>query len=138
MFNTESYFKMEEAKKILTQGGRAYKKLYHLSKLYHPDRTETVQILSTGINLLDQINLFLSAYEEMFSYEPEQEEINAGIEDLSGFSALATVYNLAGKDLLKIDQVGNSPAVVVYGVLMYEFKQSQYQKRLNEIRNKRD
>lgn len=132
--NQESYYKLEQAKEILKLEGRAYRKLYFLSKLYHPDRTETVQILSTGKNILDQINLFLSAYEEMFTYEPEQEEINAGIEELSGFSALATLYNLAGQDLLKIDQIGNSPAVVVYGVLMYEFKKSQYQNRLNEIR----
>ena len=132
--NSESYYKMEEAKKILKMDGRAYKKLYFLSKLYHPDRTETVQILSTGKNILDHINLFLSAYEDMFSYEPEQDEINAGIEELSAFSALATLYNLAGQDLLKIDQVGNSPAVVVYSVLMYEFKKSEYQKRINEIR----
>ncbi len=132
--NKESYYKLEEAKQILKLDGRAYKKLFFLSKLYHKDRTETVQILSTGKNILHQVTVFLSAYEDMFAYEPEQEEINAGIEELSVFSSLATLYNLAGQDLLKIDQIGNSPAVIVYSILMYEFKKSQYQKRLNEIR----
>ena len=132
--NAESYFKMQSARGILTLPGRAYIKLYQLCKLYHPERTETVQILSTGAILLDRITLFLSAYEEMFAYEPEAEEIQAGIEELSGLSAFATVYNLAGKDILKMDAVGESTAAIVYGALFYNFKEAEYQKRLNEIR----
>lgn len=131
----QSYFKMQEAKAILTQPGRAYKKFYHLSKLYHPERTETVQIISTGVNLLNQIEVFLSHYEEMFSYEPTQEEKDAGIEEFAQLSAFGTLYNLAGKDLLKIDQVGESPAVIVYGVMMYNFKESEYQKKLWDIQH---
>jgi hypothetical protein len=131
----ESYEKFEEAKSKI--GQELFKTLYQLCKIYYPDHKKTVHIFSLGADILNQINLFLGHYKEMFNDPPSNDELSAGVEELGVFGTWATVYNLSGRDILKMDDVLAKPAIEVYTALYYSFKERKYMDSLNEIRNRK-
>lgn len=130
----ETYEKFLEAQLILRRESKRYRQLYFLSQLYHPERKKGVHILSTGINLINQINLFLDSYAELFNEGPTQIEIEAGIEQVNELAPFMTPYTLAGKDLLKMKEILKEPTVVVYSALLCNYREAKYQEELYRLK----
>jgi hypothetical protein len=118
-------------------GMQLYKSLYHICKTYYPYENKSVRLFSLGYNILKQIEVFLSHYEDMFKEEPDSDEISAGVENLNAFGMWATAYNLAGRDVLKIDQVLKMPVIEIYTALYYSYRERKYMNSLMNIKNSR-
>lgn len=131
----ESYEKLEYAKKLM-QTGKNYQKVLRAAMVYYPDEKSTVRLLGLGVNIVNQISLFLENYKEMVSSEPDADEVWAGVERLSDFGAWGTAYVLADKNVLNLKAVMEQPALRIYEALRYNFRESQYMKKLYEIKNR--
>lgn len=129
----KSYMDFERARKGI--GNNLYKTFFHLCKIYYPEEKKTVLQLSIGVKIINQINVFLSQYEEMFNDKPDPLEVQAGSDRLTAFGVWGTAYNLAGEDLVKHYQIFDLPVADVYTALHYSWTKAQYQKRLMELRN---
>jgi len=133
----EPYEKMEIAKMELTSGHKPYRKLLNVAMLYYPKEKDSVRLIGLGINIISQIAVFLEGFDDMIHAEPDEEEANAGISDLSMFGAWGTAFVLAGKDPIKVKAVLQLPAIEVYTALYYSWKESKYQKELIKARTKK-
>lgn len=130
----ESYEKLAEAEIIMKWEAKPYRQVYHISKLYHPERKKSVHILSTGINIVNQMEVFLNSYSEMFQEGATGIEVEAGIESVNELAPFMTPYHLAGKDLIRMKEVLKEPAVVVYSALLCNFRESKYQEELYRLK----
>lgn len=124
-----------KAKSELRQD-KLYKKLIGVSGVYYPDQTKMVPILSLGMDIFNQLNIFLETYAEMFNWTPTAEQIKAGISELDVFGDWATIYNLANKDILKMDTVLEQPTISIMTALFYNFKESRYAENLAKQKEK--
>jgi len=131
------YQKMEIAKMELATDHKPYRKILNVAMLYYPEEKDPVRLIGLGINIVAQIAVFLEGYEDMLHAEPDQEEANAGVENLSVFGSWGTAFVLAGKDPIKVKEVLELPAIEVYTALYYSWKESNYQKALIESRKKK-
>lgn len=75
--------------------------------------------------------------EEKLSYEPDIDQVNAGIENFNQFGYFATVDRLADGDVTKYDAVGAIDYATVYAKLLLNKVDSEYSKRLIEIKTKK-
>jgi hypothetical protein len=130
----EPYEKLELAKKAMQDHEKLYMQVYHVAAVYHPERKKSIPIFQTGINLIHQIGLFLDEFAEMNQEEPDSFEKAAGIDKLTELGSFGTAYNLAGKDLTKMDAITEMPAVVVYTALLYNYRESKYMDELNRLK----
>jgi hypothetical protein len=135
MIDFSSWEKLSKARKAIEP--QYHKTYYNLAKIYYPDEKNTLNILSLGYKLLEQLNTFLGAYEEMFNDPYEADELDAGVEELNQFDIFGTAFSLAGEDILKMDEVLQMPAVVIYTALYYSFKKRKYQENLMKIREEK-
>lgn len=131
------YEKMEIAKGELSTDHKPYRKILNVAMLYYPEEKKPVRLIGLGLNIVDQIAIFLSHYEDMLHSEPDAEETNAGIEDLSAFGSWGTAFVLSGKDPLRVYEVMQRPAIEIYTALYYSWKESRYQKALIEAKYKK-
>lgn len=129
------YEELEFTKKQISTG-KTYQRVFRAAKVYYPKEKDTVRLLGLGVNIINQISLFLENYKEMVQSEPDAEEVWAGVESLSDFGAWGTAYVLADKNILNLRAVMELPARRVYEALRYNYRESQYMKRLYEIKNK--
>jgi hypothetical protein len=132
MIEFSSWEKLDKARKVIDP--QYHKTYFNLVKIYFPNEKSTINILSLGYKLLDQMNTFLASFQDMFEDAPEADEIEAGVEELSMFGIFATADRLSGGDLLKMDQVLSMPASVIYTKLYLDWKLSKYQENLMKIR----
>lgn len=130
-----SYQQLELTKKLI-QTGKTYVRLLKAARVYYPDENNPVRLLGLGANIINQISVFLENYKEMISSEPEADEVWAGVDSLSDFGAWGTAYVLADRNILNLKSVLELPAIRVYEALRYNFRESNYMKRLVEIRHK--
>lgn len=131
------YEKLEISKLELSTDHKPYRKILNVAMLYYPAVKDPVQLVGLGIDIIAQIAVFLEQYEDMLHSSPGNEEVNAGIEDLSAFGSWGTAFVLAGKDPLKVNKVMQRPAIEIYTALYYSCKESKYQKALMEARIKK-
>jgi len=129
-------YKTLELAKVNLKTGKSYAKILKAGRIYYPDEKNPVLLLGLGANIINQIAVFLEKYSEMIQSEPDADEVWAGVESLSDFGAWGTAYNLAGEDILKLQSVLELPALRVYEALRYNYRKSQYQKRLFDLKNK--
>lgn len=135
MIDFSSWEKLDKARKVIEP--QYYKTFYNLAKIYFPDEKGTINILSLGYRLLDQLHTFLANYQEMFDDHYKQDEIDAGVEELEVFGIFSTADRLSGGDLLKMDLVLNMPASVIYTKLYLDYKLNKYTERLMQLRQKK-
>jgi hypothetical protein len=133
----ETYEKLEIAKIELSSDHKPYRKILNVAMLYYPDEKNPVRLIGLGINIINQIAVFLEGFEDMLYSEPSTEEITAGVEDLSAFGSWGTAFVLSGKDPLKVNEIMQRPAIEIYTALYYSWKESKYQKALMEARTKK-
>ena len=66
------------------------------------------------------------------AYEPTDEEINAGYEDLTKWGAYSTYEELAQGDIFRLEQVARLSVDNVYYYLLYKKTKNEYHKNLSD------
>lgn len=76
------------------------------------------------VESIDKVN----EHEKKLAYEPDQEEIQAGIEMYNQFGHYSTIDRLAGGDPLKYESIGEMEYAVIFVKLMLNKTDTQYAK----------
>lgn len=79
---------------------------------------------------IEKMNTFLEKYKRMNDYQPSEDEIEAGIDQLNRFGVWGTAVAYARRTNMTPEQVLERPASEIYTTLLYDFEQSEFQKRL--------
>lgn len=110
-----------------------------VSVYYGEDISEQplLKVLGKGQHVLNLISKFMLEFKRLNEYEPTIEELEAGVEELSKFGFFGTSVQLARKYGQTHDQVLNMPAREVYTTLLYDFEQSEVERKLNQIRSRK-
>ena len=110
-----------------------------VSVYYGEDISEhpLLKVLGKGVHVLNLISKFMLEFKRLNEYEPTIEELEAGVEELSKFGFFGTSVQLARKYGQTHDQVLNMPAREVYTTLLYDFEQSEVERKLNQIRSRK-
>lgn len=127
------YDNFELAKQHLAIG-KPYKKLLLVARVYYPEEKDTLKLLGLGASIVQQMLTFLSHYEDMINHKPTEIEKQAGVDHLNAFGTFASAYSLAGKDILKLEQVYALPVLTVYTALDFSFKEHRYQTELYRLK----
>lgn len=127
------YEQIELAKTFMSGLSKPYKKILNAARVYYPGEKNTVQLIRLGVSIVSQIAVFLKYYQSMNKDKPTFNEQIAGVEELGKFGSWGTVYNLANRDITKMEEIFKMPAIKVYTTLFYSWKESQYQKKLFEL-----
>ncbi len=115
--------------------------------MHYTKMLNTLSIKSEGFKLskaipmaqmyLDQLNHLNETWSKQMPGSTTSEEIRAGVDKFNYFGRWGTVYRLAGSDLTKIEKVWKMPYREVYQACLYNYTQSNFEKRLNEIHSKK-
>jgi len=98
---------------------------------------KAVEVLPKGLFILTCITKFLDEFKRLGDYEPTIEEQEAGVEELGKFGFFATAVQLARKYGKTHDDILAMPAREVYTTLLYDFEQSEIEKRLQKIHSRK-
>lgn len=134
----ESYENMELLRKRVQQG-KPWRKCLKAARVYYPDEKDSVRLIALGDHIINQLNIFLSKYEELNDNEDElsNNQILAGIETLNAFESWGVAFTLAGKDVLKLRSVFEMKAITIYEALRYNHREAKYRKKLFDLENPR-
>ena len=80
------------------------------------------------------LSKFFERFKRLNDYVADDDEKEAGIERLSNLSAFGTPLSLARKTNMTPEQVLQRPAEEIYMILLYDFEQSEFEKRLRQIK----
>jgi hypothetical protein len=92
-----------------------------------------VDNLGKGLFVLAKIEEFLKGYQELYEYEPTNEEIEAGVEDLAKLGAFYTVKKMSEKFGKHPDEILKWEAGVVYAFLKADAIDARINKNLQKI-----
>lgn len=132
----ESYEKLELARNQLRLSTNIRFVIPKLAEIYGLEvhwGKPISHIAFQGAQLLEQLLAFLQKYEILWGHEPTDEQKEAGIDSLSMFGSMATVYELAQGDLLKFQDILDQPAEEVYTLLLYKHARSQYEENYRQL-----
>lgn len=79
------------------------------------------------------IEKFLKRYEQLGEYEPDENEIIAGVEQLGVFGHFSTIVSLSRKMGQTYKYIATRPADEIYMTLLYDMEVHAYEKRLADI-----
>jgi len=96
-----------------------------------------LKVLGKGEFILNLISKFMLEFKRLNEYEPTIEELEAGVEELSKFGFFGTAVQFARKYGQTHDEILNMPAREVYTTLLYDFEQSEVERKLNQIRSRK-
>ena len=96
-----------------------------------------LKVLGKGQHVLNLISKFMLEFKRLNEYEPTIEELEAGVEDLAKFGFFGTAVQFARKYGQTHDEILNMPAREVYTTLLYDFEQSEVERKLNQIRSRK-
>ena len=110
-----------------------------VSVYYGEDISEhpLLKVLGKGQHVLNLISKFMLEFKRLNEYEPTIEELEAGVEDLAKFGFFGTAVQFARKYGQTHDEILNMPAREVYTTLLYDFEQSEVERKLNQIRSRK-
>ena len=110
-----------------------------VSVYYGEDISEQplLKVLGKGQHVLNLISKFMLEFKRLNEYEPTIDELEAGVEDLAKFGFFGTSVQLARKYGQTHDEILNMPAREVYTTLLYDFEQSEVERKLNQIRSRK-
>lgn len=77
---------------------------------------------------------FFERYKRLNDYKPDDDEKEAGLERLNNLSSFGTPLSLARRTNMTPEQVLMRPADEIYMILLYDFEQSEYEKRLRQVK----
>lgn len=86
--------------------------------------------------IVDEITEIARIESIALAYEPEDDEKQAGIDELNVFGVYAQMLSVATGDPLKVEQVKKMKYEDAFVFLCYQKKKSDFERRLMELRNK--
>ena len=101
------------------------------------DEVGIVEFYAAFNEIHNQYTALVERENRYLSYDPEPEEIEAGMESFQKFGRLMTVDAIAKGDLLKHEQVINLPYSRVFTKLYMERERSEFQRRYHQIKQRR-
>ena len=72
--------------------------------------------------------------EKLLEFEPDADQVAAGIENLAKFGAMATIDTLAGGNVLMWDEIETKPYHLIFAKLYLETEKAKYLEALREIK----
>jgi hypothetical protein len=135
--------KLEKVKQILknNEGVKEELIIEQLIKVYLPDTDLKTLPCGVGIGAMSvfftKLNEFFKHYERLNDYEPDNDELRAGVRDLDKYGYFTTLMALTNDNPLLYEDMLKQPAGVIYRTLLIKFEQAQIQKKLNEIKSKK-
>lgn len=79
----------------------------------------------------------ISEKEKVLSYEPDGDQLAAGVERLGKFGIFATVDTLADGDPTRYPEIENIPYKIIFSKLYYDREKAEYIKNLQGIKSKK-
>ena len=76
--------------------------------------------------------------EEILAYEPEADQVEAGIERINNFGVLATIDTLAQGNVLLYDEIEAKPYYLIFAKLHLESEKARYIEALTKIKQRKD
>lgn len=70
----------------------------------------------------------------MNEYKADEDEVEAGVSRLNNLSSFGTPLTLARRTNMTPEQILMRPAEEVYMILLYDFEQGEFEKRLRKIK----
>lgn len=77
---------------------------------------------------------FFEKFKRLNDYEADEDEKEAGIERLNKLSTFGTPLSVARRTNMTLEQCMKRPAEEIYNILIYDFEQSEFEKRLRKIK----
>lgn len=127
----DTYDRLEQCKLAVSEG-KLYQRSIKAAKIYYPQEVNAGRLVGLGVDIIQQLAIFLASYTEDLKYLPTPQEQNAGINDLAALGTWGTVYVMAGKDLSKMKEILNQSALQVYTAMVYNARSSKYERKLVE------
>jgi hypothetical protein len=75
--------------------------------------------------------------EEILAYEPEADQVEAGIERINQFGVLATIDTLAQGNVLLYDEIEAKPYYLIFAKLHLESEKARYIEALSKIKERK-
>jgi hypothetical protein len=132
-----TYGQLEQAKvQLQLHKDKPLLALSGIVELYYGEKISDkpcVDCLGKGLFVLTKIEEFLKGYQELYEYEPTNEEIEAGVEDLAKLGAFYTVKKMSEKFGKHPDEILKWEAGVVYAFLKADAIDARINKNLQKI-----
>ena len=78
----------------------------------------------------------INELEKKLAYEPDSDEINAGIENYNQFGHFATIDRLSGGDPLKYESIGKLQYSIIFAKLVLNKVDQEFSKKYQAIKSK--
>ena len=136
---SESFDKIELARKIGVKQKKAFKILPELARVYfgNEDRPAS-EAMALGAVVLEQMQSFFERFKDLQADKPSEEEIEAGIEALHSFGPYGIAEGIAAKYGCRPLDVFAWSAEEVYMNLLYNQAKNRYQENLRNIENRKN
>lgn len=131
----ESFDKMEKAKAIIS-ASNLLNAITDVVKLYNGEAIAARPLLSEWnrcMFYIESLSKFFDKFKELSLHEPSEEEVEAGIDSLSGFRHYPIVFRIGRERGMSNDAVLEMSAIEVYTELLYDYRESEFKKRLQEV-----
>lgn len=135
-----TYKELEQALIFLRKVDNPLTAMDKVVKIYYDEdisEQPVLKVLGKCSFILNLISKFMAEFKRLGEYEPTIDELEAGVEELSKFGFFATAVQFARKYGQTHDEILNMPAREVYTTLLYDFEQSEIERKLNQIRSRK-
>jgi len=89
-----------------------------------------------AIWLIDKLGEMHKKWGRMLGGEPKSLQLRAGIKKLNDFGDFGSIFSLAGRDVLKMEQVRQLSYAEILTALLYLRRESEYNERYYELKSK--
>lgn len=129
----ESFAKIEKAKGLIS--GDMFKAVIDVCAVYgHEIKGKPLlEVWHVYLFYLNSLKSFFERFKKLNLHEYTDEELDAGVEFLEGFKHYPIVFRMGRQRGMTNDEVLDLPAIEVYTELLYDYEQSEYEKRYTEI-----
>jgi hypothetical protein len=138
---SESFEKCELAKLKAQQYKQYYLLLPEIVRIYLGEehlKGSAIECLAKGAVILEDLNKFLERFKDLGGENPDESQIEAGIEALHSFGSYGIVESIASKYHCKPYEVYQWQAEEVYMDMLYQQAKNRYQENLREIENRKN
>lgn len=126
----EDYDHLVQVSQVINERvNNPYQRSIRAAKVYYPDETDTLRLVSLGSSIVLQFHTFMSSYEEL-SKGANTKDSTDWLERLQSMGAWGIAYVLAGRDITKMSAIFKMPAIQVYTAILYNFRESEHQKEI--------
>ena len=138
---SESFEKCELAKIKAQNIKQYYLLLPEIVRIYLGEehlKGSAIECIAKGAVILENLNKFLDRFKDLGGEDPDDGQIEAGIEALHSFGTYGIVESISSKYKCKPYDVYQWHAEEVYMDMLYQQAKNKYQENLREIENRKN